>query len=55
MGLSLPLSAQREAFVMKTMTTEIQRIVGKPFVLLKGPAQSHIQMLCLPQNFYKFI
>ena len=52
MELSLPLAAQREAFVLKTMTTEIQRIACKPFVLLKGPAQSHIQMLCL--RLYRF-
>ena len=55
MELSLPLSAQREAFVIKTMAIEIRRIVCKPFVLLKGPAQSHIQMLCLPHSLYRFI
>lgn len=31
MVLSLAYSAQREAFVMKTTTPEMQRIVGKPF------------------------
>lgn len=56
MELSLTsLSAQREAFVMKTMTTGVQRIVYKPFVLLKGPGQSHIQTLCLPHSLNRFI